>query len=454
MVVPEPGSAANSARATARRALPVLQPSAPAPAQQCHVWCQPPAACPQPLPGRAQVVPGPAQGGTGQRRGTGAGGTGAVPGALIRQDACAWLGDTLLPASHHAPLGWGLRPGGCPGHAGSSEGRQPPEGCSEPLAPLSPGPGTPPARHRRGWGDMGRGMGSAARQPGAFPPAREEGVCRQWKRRAFSCDGRAELAAAGAAGVPGRAGCAPQPVASSCSFLGTPYHRRGPPLLLLTREVCVGPALPSPTPGPKPSTPESGQGGGQLSPAGRRLPALLPPRVADERRSAARRCSEHGRSSGEGKRRAGPSSQRMVPGLLRTWPRGPGSGTVAHEPAAVPPSQPEGDAGGNLQLTRQKEPAWGLAGAGTATVGCSGHAANPRARWETWGPRDGVASCPMTPHGCRTGGHEVALRPVGPPSGVSPCVPRFVTAGTAAGVAVLPATGTGTSLLPTRPGRL
>lgn len=61
---------------------------------------------------------------------------------------------TLLPTPCHAPLGQGLCPGGCPGQAGNSKGRQPRRDAL--LAPLFPGPGTLPAHHGRGQGDMER----------------------------------------------------------------------------------------------------------------------------------------------------------------------------------------------------------------------------------------------------------------------------------------------------------
>lgn len=139
----------------------------------------------------------------------GAGDTGAVPGVFIGGDAS---GGHAAPDTPLCLTGMGSVPGRMPGWAGSGEGRQPHGDALHPSVPrvwhlaCLPWEGT----GGRGQGDMGSVAGSTASQPGAFPPTREEGVRRQWKHGVFSCEGRAELAAAGSAGVPGRAGGAPQ----------------------------------------------------------------------------------------------------------------------------------------------------------------------------------------------------------------------------------------------------
>lgn len=236
--------------------------------------------------------------------------------------------------------------------------------------------------------------GSAAREPGAFPPTREEGVRRQWKHGVFSCKRRAELAAAGAASVPGRAGGAPpacghppQPAVSSRSFLSTRYHRRWlPPAHPYRGGLCRSHSAFIPL-APSPAPLRAGRAGSQLSRAGRRLPACLPPQPTAERRSVAQRCSGHRRSSSKGKRRAGPSSRRMAPGLLGTWPRGPVVATVPARASRSPH----------------------LAGRPTAGGGCRGKSpvneakrASSGACWGLgWWPRDAVGTLQTPERGGR-----------------------------------------------------
>lgn len=154
-------------------------PRPPAPAEQCHMQCQPvgqrvPSPCPpvswQPwLPRRAawgeDGVRDPGRG-----RYPAAGGTGAVPRAFIGQNGGAPLGDMLLPTPHHAPLGRGLCPGGCPWRAGSSEGRQP---CGDALhpSPLHP-QGLAPCLPAAG-GDRGTWSGAQAALQAALPGIQE-----------------------------------------------------------------------------------------------------------------------------------------------------------------------------------------------------------------------------------------------------------------------------------------
>lgn len=146
-----------SARATVQQVVPVPWPLAPA--ERCHTQSAHRQRVPRPCltvpcqpwvlhrvawdEHRAQEL--------GWGRQPGEGGTGAVPGVLIRGMP---VRHTLLPTPCHAPLGQGLCPGGCPGQAGNSKGRQPRRDAL--LAPLFPGPGTLPAHHGRGQGDMER----------------------------------------------------------------------------------------------------------------------------------------------------------------------------------------------------------------------------------------------------------------------------------------------------------
>lgn len=74
----------------------------------------------------------------------------------------------------------------------------------------------------------------------------------------------------------------------------------------------------------------------------------------------------------------------MLPGLLGTWPWDLVVAAVLAHASCSPhlPGSPTsgGDAGGNLQVMRQKLPARGLVGAGMAATGRSGHIANPKVR--------------------------------------------------------------------------
>lgn len=131
------------------------------------------------------------------------------------------VGDTLLLTPRCASLGWGLCPGGCPGRAGSGEGRQPPRA------------GTSPARHGRGQGDVGRGTRAAsqtalpASQERFLPPGRK--VCAgSGNTESFPARGELSWQQRDLPVSRGGLGEHPKSMVGSRSFLGIQHHRRWP----------------------------------------------------------------------------------------------------------------------------------------------------------------------------------------------------------------------------------
>lgn len=197
----------------------------------------------------------------------------------------------------------------------------------------------------------------------------------------------------------------------------------GHPLLLLTGDISAVPLCLC-LPGPDPGTPESRQGGGQLSRAGRRLPACLPPWPAAERRSSSQRCSGHGRSSNKGKWRAGPGSWRTVPGLAGTWPQGLAVAEVHASCSPCMAGSPAAEGGcwaksaDNEAKRASLGACWSLGWQLWDTPGTL-QTADRGGRWRDLGAtgRGGItyhyAPWPK-PHGCGTGAREVAPGPVGP----------------------------------------
>lgn len=79
------------------------------------------------------------------------------------------------------PTGTGSVPRRMPGAAREQQGQAAPQGCT----PCSSVPGACPPWEVTGRHGEARAVLPAA-LPGAFPPAQEEGVCRQWKHGVFS----------------------------------------------------------------------------------------------------------------------------------------------------------------------------------------------------------------------------------------------------------------------------